>query len=126
MSHIFTDIAGFTTLSENAGPEAVSKLLNQYLSGACEVIFGHEGTVTDFIGDAVFAMFNAPLRQDDHAVRALACARDLDAFSEPSAARTWRGSWGWGSPASASTRAPPRSATWGRTPISSIRRSAIR
>jgi class 3 adenylate cyclase/CHASE2 domain-containing sensor protein len=82
MSYIFTDIAGFTTLSENAGPEAVSKLLNQYLSGICEVVFAHGGTVTDFIGDAVFAMFNAPLRQDDHAARALACARDLDAFCE--------------------------------------------
>ena len=82
MSYIFTDIAGFTTLSENAGPEAVSKLLNQYLSGACEIVFAHGGTVTDFIGDAIFAMFNAPLHQDDHAARALACACDLDAFSE--------------------------------------------
>jgi class 3 adenylate cyclase len=82
MSYIFTDIAGFTTLSENAGAEAVSTLLNQYLSGACDVVFAHGGTVTDFIGDAIFAMFNAPLRQDDHAARALACATDLDAFSE--------------------------------------------
>ena len=82
MSYIFTDVAGFTTLSENVGPEAVSKLLNQYLSGACDIVFAHGGTVTDFIGDAIFAMFNAPLRQDDHPARALACARDLDAFSE--------------------------------------------
>ncbi|MDP6786828.1 MAG: adenylate/guanylate cyclase domain-containing protein [Rhodospirillales bacterium] len=82
MSYIFTDIAGFTTLSENAGAEAVSTLLNQYLSGACEIVFAHGGTVTDFIGDAVFAMFNAPLHQDDHAARALACASDLDAFCE--------------------------------------------
>ena len=82
MSYIFTDIEGFTSLSEKAGAAAVSELLNRYLSGACEVVFRYGGTVTDFIGDAVFAMFNAPILQDDHARRALDCARDLDAFSE--------------------------------------------
>ena len=82
MSYIFTDIAGFTTLSESAGPEAVSKLLNAYLSGICEIAFRHGGTVTDFIGDAVFVMFNAPLHQDDHAQRALDCAQEIDDFAQ--------------------------------------------
>ena len=82
MSYIFTDIAGFTSLSESAGPEAVSKLLNAYLSGICEIAFRHGGTVTDFIGDAVFVMFNAPLNQDDHAQRALDCAQEIDDFAQ--------------------------------------------
>ena len=82
MSYIFTDIAGFTSLSEAAGPEAVSKLLNTYLSGICEIAFRYGGTVTDFIGDAVFVMFNAPLHQDDHAQRALDCAQEIDDFAQ--------------------------------------------
>jgi adenylate cyclase len=82
MSYIFTDIANFTSLSERAGPEAVSRLLNDYLSGICEIAFRHGGTVTDFIGDAVFVMFNAPLNQDDHGQRALDCAQEIDDFAE--------------------------------------------
>lgn len=82
MSYIFTDIADFTSLSENAGPEAVSKLLNEYLSGVCEIAFRHGGTVADFIGDAVFVMFNAPLHHEDHARRALDCALEIDDFAE--------------------------------------------
>jgi len=82
MSYIFTDIAGFTSLSERAGPKAVSSLLNKYLGGVCDIAFRHGGTVTDFIGDAVFIMFNAPLDQQDHARRALTCALEIDGFSE--------------------------------------------
>ena len=82
MSYLFTDIAGFTTLSERASPTEVSALLNAYLGGVCEIIFVHGGMIVDFIGDAVFAMFNAPIEQDDHAAQAAACARAIDAFSE--------------------------------------------
>lgn len=82
MSYIFTDIAGFTTLSEREEATAVSSLLNQYLSETCEIAFRHEGTVSDFIGDAVFILFNAPLPQMNHGQLALACARDIDQFAE--------------------------------------------
>ena len=82
MSYIFTDIAGFTPLSENADPEELSQMLNAYLDGACEIIFRHNGTVNDFIGDAIFAIFNAPVYQSGHADLAISCARELDVFSE--------------------------------------------
>lgn len=79
---IFTDIAGFTTTSEQMGAEQLSDVLNEYLDGACEIILRHEGTIDKFIGDAIMAIFNAPIRQIDHAERAVRCALELDAYAE--------------------------------------------
>ena len=79
---IFTDIAGFTSLVEAVEPEVLSTLLNEYVGGMTDVIFEHEGTVAKVIGDAIQVLFNAPGDQPDHATRAIACARDLDAWSE--------------------------------------------
>lgn len=81
-SFIFTDIAGFTTLSEKLPSDRLSDLLNAYLDGACAVIQRHEGTVDKFIGDAIMAVFNAPLAQADHQERAVRCALELDAYAE--------------------------------------------
>jgi adenylate cyclase len=82
MSFMFTDIAGFTGLSEQLGPAALAPILNAYLSGACAIILAHGGMVNEFIGDAILAFFGAPLDQPDHARRALAASRELDAFAE--------------------------------------------
>ena len=82
MTFIFSDVADFTTLSEETEAAELARLLNDYLGGLCRVILRHEGTVINFIGDAVFALFGAPGRQEDHARRAVACARELDAFAE--------------------------------------------
>jgi adenylate cyclase len=82
MSFIFTDIADFTSLSERLGPVALAPILNDYFDGACEIILRHGGTVNEFVGDAIFAFFNAPLDQPDHAVRAAACVRELADFAE--------------------------------------------
>ena len=82
MSFLFTDIAGFTSLSERLGPVALAPILNAYFDGACAVIFAHGGMVNEFIGDAILAFFNAPLDQPDHAKRALAAARGLVRFTE--------------------------------------------
>lgn len=79
---IFTDIAGFTTTSEQMGAEDLSDVLNEYLDGACEIILKYEGTIDKFIGDAIMAIFNAPIRQADHAERAVRCALELDAYAE--------------------------------------------
>jgi class 3 adenylate cyclase/CHASE2 domain-containing sensor protein len=79
---IFTDIAGFTTLSEKLGSEQLSDVLNQYLDGACEIVLKYEGTIDKFIGDAIMAIFNAPVEQPDHAERAVKCALELDAYAE--------------------------------------------
>lgn len=79
---IFTDIAGFTTLSEQLSSEALADTLNAYLDGACAIILRHEGTIDKFIGDAIMAIFNAPIAQPDHAARAVRCALELDAYAE--------------------------------------------
>ena len=78
---IFTDIAGFTTTSEATPPDVLVPILNAYLDGMSRIIMGHGGTVDKYIGDAVVAIFGAPIEQSDHAARALACARELDAFA---------------------------------------------
>ena len=81
-SFLFTDLAGFTRLVETTAPETVVELLNAYIDGMARTIFAHEGTVMKIIGDAVQAIFGAPLEQPEHAARAVACALDLDRFAE--------------------------------------------
>ena len=71
---IFGDIRGYTRLSEAMAPEKVMDLLNGYLEKMVEAIWNQEGTVTSFIGDALMAIFNAPLAQEDHAMRAVRAA----------------------------------------------------
>lgn len=83
---LFTDLTGFTTLSESLAPEALAELLNAYLNGMTKVILAHDGTLDKFVGDAVVAFFGAPETQPDHARRAVACARDLDVFARDFAA----------------------------------------
>jgi len=84
---VFTDIADFTALAERMEPEALSRVLNEYLDGCCQIIFAHQGTVDKFIGDAVMAVFNAPICQPDHPARALRCAIALDTWIEAFRAR---------------------------------------
>ncbi|MFW7379744.1 MAG: response regulator [Oligoflexus sp.] len=57
---LFADICGFTKLSEDLGPQRVSKVLNQFLESMSRVIFEHNGTIDKFIGDAIMAIFGAP------------------------------------------------------------------
>lgn len=82
LTFIFTDIAGFTTLSEMMTSEKLSDTLNAYLDGACEVILSYQGTVDKFIGDAIMSIFNAPVPQADHIERAVRCALDMDVYNE--------------------------------------------
>jgi len=80
MTFIFTDITDFTSFSETFDAEDLVSLLNEYLDGMCNIVIAHKGTIDKFIGDALFAVFNAPLTQPDHAERAVACALALDKF----------------------------------------------
>ena len=85
---IFTDITGFTSLVETAAPELLGELLNEYVTGMTDVVFAHEGTVAKVIGDAIEVLFNAPSDQPDYALRAVACAQELDLWAE-----AFRGRW---------------------------------
>jgi|DewCreStandDraft_4_1066084.scaffolds.fasta_scaffold03763_2 adenylate cyclase len=68
---LFSDIRGFTSMSEKLTPEEVVALLNEYLSEMTDAIFTYGGTLDKFIGDAVMAIFGTPRFQKDHALRAV-------------------------------------------------------
>lgn len=70
----FSDLAGFTSLSERLSPEEVVGLLNDYLSRMTDIILEEEGTVDKFEGDAIMAFWGAPLPQEDQALRACRAA----------------------------------------------------
>lgn len=75
---LFSDIRGYTTLTENLGAAEVVSLLNQYFETMVEAVFNHEGTLDKFIGDALMAVFGAPLTlMENHAWKAVQSALDM-------------------------------------------------
>jgi adenylate cyclase len=74
---LFSDIRGFTTLSEQLPATEVVALLNRYFDRACDVIDRHEGSIDKFIGDAIMVEFGAPVDNCHHASNALAAALEL-------------------------------------------------
>jgi adenylate cyclase len=77
VSVLFADITGFTSMSERMSPAAVALLLSDYLSRMTDVVFKYEGTLDKFIGDAIMAVFGAPLDMPDHAVRAIRAGLEM-------------------------------------------------
>jgi class 3 adenylate cyclase len=71
---LMSDLRGFTALSEDLRPEQVVRLLNSYLGTMADVIFAQRGMIDEFVGDAILAIFGAPLSRPDDARRAVACA----------------------------------------------------
>lgn len=74
---LFVDIRGFTSLSESLTPGEVVGILNRYLGQVTEAIFRHEGTLDKFIGDAVMAVYNAPLDVEDYPLKAVLTGLDI-------------------------------------------------
>jgi adenylate cyclase len=74
---LFSDIRGFTTLSEARTPQQVVELLNGYFGRQVEVIFRHDGALDKFIGDAIMAIWGAPLDDAKHAENAIHCALEM-------------------------------------------------
>ncbi len=77
---LFSDLVGFTSMSERLDPEALVAILNTYFEQATGVLTQHGATLDKFIGDAIMCFWNAPLPQEDHAARACLTALDLVAL----------------------------------------------
>lgn len=82
VSALFTDIAGFTSLTHRAGPEQLVAILDSYFEGVTGIIIAHGGMIDKFVGDAVHAFFNAPLDQPGHAEAAVRCAIAIADWTE--------------------------------------------
>jgi adenylate cyclase len=74
---MFTDLRGFTAVSESTPPQGVIELLNEYFGEMIDAVFAHGGTLVGYRGDGVLAVFGAPIELDDHADRAVAAAREM-------------------------------------------------
>jgi adenylate cyclase len=77
ISVLFADIVEFTTMAESMRPAEVAALLNTFLARTADAIFAEEGTIDKFLGDAILAVFGAPLEQPDHALRAVRAAQAM-------------------------------------------------
>ncbi len=77
MTVLFSDIRGFTSVTERGDPEELVAQLNEYFSRMVEIVFRHHGTVDKFVGDMVMALFGAPLDDPDHAEHAVQAALDM-------------------------------------------------
>ena len=83
LSVFFSDIRGFTTLSESMPPQELVQLLNKYLTAMTDIVLEYEGTLDKYEGDAIMCFWGAPLPQEDHAFRACSAAvKQLEALKE--------------------------------------------
>jgi adenylate cyclase len=79
VSVLFSDLRGFTTVAERLPPQRISEMMNEYFTAMIDVILARRGIVQDFVGDAILAVFGAPLPDPDHAGHAVAAAREMHA-----------------------------------------------
>jgi adenylate cyclase len=86
---MFSDIRGFTSMSEKLTPEGLTSFLNEYLTPMTDILIERQGTLDKYMGDAIMAFWGAPIVQEDHAVRA--CLASLDMIERLTALRArWR------------------------------------
>jgi adenylate cyclase len=77
MSVMFSDVRGFTTISEKLDPQVLTKVLNTYLTPMTKLVFDNKGTLDKYMGDAIMAFFGAPVTDPDHAKYACRCALQM-------------------------------------------------
>src|SRR6266571_2086852 len=80
---MFTDVSGFTAMSERLDPEEVHAIMDRVFEVILAVVHGYEGTINQFLGDGVMALFGAPIAHEDHAGRALRAALAIQEKLEP-------------------------------------------
>jgi adenylate cyclase len=74
---LFSNVHGFTALSENLPPEQVLEVLNFYFSKMTDAVHNHNGTINKFVGDAITAVWGAPIKSDNHAIDAVNAAKEM-------------------------------------------------
>jgi class 3 adenylate cyclase len=79
---LMSDLRGFTQVADRIPPDRVVKLLNNYLGTMADLLLSFNGTIDEFIGDAILAIFGAPVQRDDDALRAVACAVEMQKAME--------------------------------------------
>src|SRR2546422_10416069 len=80
---MFSDVSGFTAMSEKLDPEDVHSIMDRAFEVILDAVHGYEGTVNQFLGDGVMALFGAPIAHEDHAQRALGAALRIQANLGP-------------------------------------------
>lgn len=94
MTVLFSDVRGFTTISEGLSPQELTTLMNAFLSPMTRVIQANRGTIDKYMGDAIMAFWGAPLKDPDHAAHAVRAALDMaktmEELSESFVARGWK------------------------------------
>jgi len=86
---LFSDIAGFTPWGASRSPEEIRKTLNEYFKAMTEIVFRYEGTVDKYMGDGLMVFFGDPVAHEDHALRAVRAAEDMQRKARELAA-AWR------------------------------------
>jgi adenylate cyclase len=74
---LFSDVRGFTSMSETMAPQAVVRVLNEYFAQMTPIVFAHRGMLDKYIGDGLMALFGVPYESDDSAANAVQCAIDM-------------------------------------------------
>ena len=124
---MFTDVRGFTRISEQFDPQGLTRFMNRFLTPMTDLVMSHRGTIDKYMGDAIMAFWNAPLAVDGHAARACDTAlamqeqlrRPQRGMRRPRPRRPGASTSRWPS-ASASTPGTPRSAISARRSASPI------
>lgn len=88
VSILFSDIRGYTTLAESMDPQSIVSFLNEYFTSMTEVLLGYEALIDKYIGDAIMAIFGAPLARDDHRDNAIQAAMEMQSVFD-----LWRPNW---------------------------------
>jgi len=88
VSVLFSDIRGYTTMAESMEPESIVSFLNEYFTSMTEVLLGYEALIDKYIGDAIMAIFGAPLGRPDHRDNALQAAMEMQSVFD-----LWRANW---------------------------------